>query len=141
MHPACLRKAAENSGAGEAGLSGECADFTLLERHMLIDLTSFFHRYWQCVPVPESGFVDEEPPSEDSTETPSDPEPTQGCCRAMTAQCLSCVAGITEEEFCRWNADTAGCNPESDPEPTTVSFCFFRFEVFADIFSLFLSLL
>jgi len=32
------------------------------------------------------------------------------CCKAMNAQCGSCSAGITEEEFCRINPKMAGCD-------------------------------
>merc|ERR1719188_2264495 len=31
------------------------------------------------------------------------------CCRAMTAECLSCSAGQTEEEYCAENPSTEGC--------------------------------
>merc|ERR1719192_2416298 len=31
------------------------------------------------------------------------------CCRAMTAQCLSCSFGMTEEEFCVEYPETIGC--------------------------------
>jgi len=31
------------------------------------------------------------------------------CCKAMNAQCGSCSAGMTEEEYCRKNPEMAGC--------------------------------
>eukprot|EP01063_Lacrimia_lanifica_P025737 TRINITY_DN336_c0_g1_i1.p2 TRINITY_DN336_c0_g1~~TRINITY_DN336_c0_g1_i1.p2 ORF type:complete len:207 (+),score=85.26 TRINITY_DN336_c0_g1_i1:45-665(+) len=31
------------------------------------------------------------------------------CCEALTAECLSCSEGITEEEYCAKNPDTVGC--------------------------------
>jgi len=37
---------------------------------------------------------------------------SQICCKAMTAQCLSCFAGKSIEEFCQRNPNTMGC-----PEP------------------------
>eukprot|EP00947_MAST-08B_sp_MAST-8B-sp1_P004937 g4937.t1 len=40
------------------------------------------------------------------------------CCKAMTAQCLSCAAGLTEDEYCAKNPATAGC-PQQKPDTTT----------------------
>ena len=31
------------------------------------------------------------------------------CCRAGTAKCLSCVAGMEIEEYCKQNPNTRGC--------------------------------
>ena len=31
------------------------------------------------------------------------------CCRALTAGCLSCAAGMTISEYCASNADVIGC--------------------------------
>merc|ERR1712176_1269170 len=39
---------------------------------------------------------------------PNPPSP-RPCCRAMTAQCLSCAAGQTEAEYCKLNPQTVGC--------------------------------
>ena len=38
----------------------------------------------------------------------------RGCCRAATAECLSCAAGMTQEQFCATgNAAVRGCNNTS----------------------------
>ena len=34
------------------------------------------------------------------------------CCRAMTAACLSCSAGVSMEEYCSKNPNTVGCVDE-----------------------------
>jgi hypothetical protein len=43
------------------------------------------------------------------------------CCRAMTANCLACAAGLTIKEYCDENPTTAGCKApmekEQLPEP------------------------
>ena len=31
------------------------------------------------------------------------------CCRARTAECLSCISGQTIPEYCRENPGTVGC--------------------------------
>ena len=31
------------------------------------------------------------------------------CCRAYTAECLSCQVGQTVEEYCQYNPQTVGC--------------------------------
>ena len=31
------------------------------------------------------------------------------CCRARTAECMSCIAGQSEQEYCRDNPRTLGC--------------------------------
>merc|ERR1719323_2635605 len=36
----------------------------------------------------------------------------KACCRAMTAQCLACAAGVTEEEYCVQNPATDGCKSQ-----------------------------
>merc|ERR1719223_1264281 len=38
-------------------------------------------------------------------------EPPRKCCRAMTAECLSCAAGVSEAEYCAANPRTYGCEP------------------------------
>jgi len=35
---------------------------------------------------------------------------TNDCCKAMTAECLACDAGVTIIEYCQENPDTTGCN-------------------------------
>jgi len=35
-----------------------------------------------------------------------------GCCFGMTANCLACAAGMTEERYCAENPDTSGCKTE-----------------------------
>jgi hypothetical protein len=37
------------------------------------------------------------------------------CCRAMTAQCLSCSAGVSIDEYCKENPRTAGCKTAATP--------------------------
>lgn len=40
------------------------------------------------------------------------------CCKAMNAQCMSCAAGLSEEEYCKENPATVGCgDDEDDGEP------------------------
>merc|ERR1719323_342159 len=41
----------------------------------------------------------------------------QVCCLAMTAECLSCAAGQTVEEYCKANPKTAGCPAPGYPYP------------------------
>lgn len=36
------------------------------------------------------------------------------CCKAMTASCLSCSAGVTEEEYCGWHPETVVCPDDVD---------------------------
>jgi len=40
------------------------------------------------------------------------------CCDAMTASCLACSRGQTVEEYCKDNADTAGCDMPAPVEAT-----------------------
>jgi len=42
------------------------------------------------------------------------PEPPV-CCKAMTAQCLSCAAGVSIDEYCKENPRTAGCKTTTTP--------------------------
>merc|ERR1739848_528196 len=35
------------------------------------------------------------------------------CCKAMNAQCMSCAAGVSEEEYCKLNPDFDGCGEGS----------------------------
>ena len=35
--------------------------------------------------------------------------PPKKCCRAFSAECMSCVEGITEEEYCAKNPTVTGC--------------------------------
>merc|ERR1712196_47527 len=37
------------------------------------------------------------------------------CCRAFTAECLSCAAGLSEEEYCKKNPSTGGCEKYTTP--------------------------
>ena len=63
------------------------------------------------------------------TDAPTTKRPGAMCCKAMTASCLSCVAGQTEEEYCKSNPTVHGCAafsatteaPENDSteSPTT----------------------
>ena len=46
--------------------------------------------------------------------TPDDEAP--GCCKALTAECLACVAGETVEEYCKANPETIGCPPAHHDE-------------------------
>merc|ERR1739848_489094 len=40
------------------------------------------------------------------------------CCKAMNAQCMSCAAGVSEEDYCKENPATVGCgDDEDDGEP------------------------
>ena len=41
---------------------------------------------------------------------PVEPVGPPGCCRAMTAECLSCVEGMGEDEYCAKNPQTIGCH-------------------------------
>jgi len=36
---------------------------------------------------------------------------SRNCCRAFTAECMSCVEGITEDQYCsrQENKDVVGC--------------------------------
>ena len=34
---------------------------------------------------------------------------SRGCCRAMTADCRACSAGITVAEFCKSHPQVVGC--------------------------------
>jgi hypothetical protein len=44
------------------------------------------------------------------------------CCKAMTASCLACAAGITPNEYCKKYPKTQGCKPEPDkPAPLELS--------------------
>ena len=36
-------------------------------------------------------------------------EGSRGCCRAMTADCIACSAGITVTEFCESHPQVVGC--------------------------------
>mmetsp|Transcript_1073 Transcript_1073/g.3063 ORF Transcript_1073/g.3063 Transcript_1073/m.3063 type:complete len:163 (+) Transcript_1073:86-574(+) len=45
----------------------------------------------------------------------SDPPPD--CCKALTAECLACEAGVTVEEYCATHADAIGCT-QGAPPPT-----------------------
>jgi len=36
-------------------------------------------------------------------------KPERVCCKAMTANCMACAAGLTEKEYCEINADALGC--------------------------------
>ena len=56
----------------------------------------------------------QEPP--EVQEPPEAQEPPDMCCRALTADCLSCTAGVTPEEYCLKRPDTAGCE-EYHPPP------------------------
>jgi hypothetical protein len=40
--------------------------------------------------------------------------PPKKCCRAFSAECMSCVEGITEEEYCAKNPTVAGCPPAAE---------------------------
>ena len=33
----------------------------------------------------------------------------RACCYALTAECLSCAAGMEIEEYCKQNPNTRGC--------------------------------
>ena len=33
----------------------------------------------------------------------------QACCRALTAECMSCAAGMSISEYCEINIDAVGC--------------------------------
>ena len=35
------------------------------------------------------------------------------CCRAMTADCLACAAGLSVPEYCANNIETVGCEGKS----------------------------
>ena len=35
------------------------------------------------------------------------------CCRAMTAECLACDAGMSEEQYCNMSPQTAGCEAKA----------------------------
>ena len=48
-----------------------------------------------------------------STETP-----TQVCCRANNATCISCQEGMTVEEFCKTDPRTLGCENIGNDSPT-----------------------
>ena len=37
------------------------------------------------------------------------PQEVRACCYALTASCLACSAGKTEEEYCRDFPNTVGC--------------------------------
>ena len=37
-----------------------------------------------------------------------EPEPAM-CCKALTASCLACAAGVTPAEYCETNPRTSGC--------------------------------
>jgi hypothetical protein len=54
-------------------------------------------------------------------QTESVPDP-HGCCEAYTAECLSCAAGVSEEEFCEDedSKDIAGCLSFFDKAVTKV---------------------
>jgi hypothetical protein len=46
------------------------------------------------------------------------------CCKAMTAQCMSCAAGVKLAEFCKTHASTPGCpigSNEPKPKPGDAS--------------------
>ena len=47
----------------------------------------------------------------------------RACCRALTADCLSCTEGISVEEYCLRMPDTAGC-----PGNNVFSSCVLYFE-------------
>merc|ERR1711959_211372 len=36
------------------------------------------------------------------------------CCKAMNAQCMSCAAGVSEEDYCKENPATVGCGDDED---------------------------
>jgi len=60
-----------------------------------------------------------EAPTENPTEVPTE-NPTEGCvepvcCKAQTAECLSCYLGLTVEEFCILSSLTPGCTSVVDP--------------------------
>ena len=38
------------------------------------------------------------------------PNPNRACCYANTAECLSCAAGMSVEEYCRRNPRVVGCD-------------------------------
>jgi len=52
-------------------------------------------------------------------EKPDKDEP-KICCMAMTADCLSCSAGLSKQEYCKENPSTAGCEDEAEPVPVPV---------------------
>merc|ERR1719189_3181090 len=39
------------------------------------------------------------------------------CCRALTAECLACQAGVPEEAYCAVNPWTVGCHQVTSAEP------------------------
>merc|ERR1719414_2553071 len=39
-------------------------------------------------------------------------EKADACCEAMTAECLACAAGLTEEEFCVQQPTIDGCKSQ-----------------------------
>merc|ERR1711881_211067 len=41
--------------------------------------------------------------SKDNDSRPEDKNNIRACCKALTAQCLSCSAGVSVEEFCKKN--------------------------------------
>ena len=46
------------------------------------------------------------------------------CCKALTAECLACAAGVTPYEYCLKYPETEGCKdedqePDDPPRPVT----------------------
>lgn len=48
-------------------------------------------------------------PCTSSTTTATTTAAQQPCCRAQTAECLSCSYRVSEEQYCSWYPDTEGC--------------------------------
>jgi hypothetical protein len=69
--------------------------------------------------------------------SPSKPEPKpvkppqKICCKAMTASCMSCAAGVSIEKFCSNNPKTVGCAkpaPKPAPVPAPTSQCTMKYK-------------
>ena len=60
-----------------------------------------------------SGLIGSSPCSSNQETCSSNPtaKPPPVCCKALTAQCLACEAGLTEAKYCAIHPGTPGCKP------------------------------
>ncbi len=73
--------------------------------------------------------MEEAEPAAEETTTESDSaeeaEDAVACCMALTADCLACAEGVSVEEYCAANPETAGCEEEMEEVDLEAAFATF----------------
>ena len=73
--------------------------------------------------------MEEAEPAAEETTTESDSaeeaEDAVACCMALTADCLACAEGVSVEEYCAANPETAGCEEEMEEVDLDAAFATF----------------